>query len=144
MARKTIIETNETYKDEKGFVIADHNTGLYLEGNTVIFKAGTVACDDADTWSVEGRFSVKNYRAGIKELLEKGHCAIQGMDLTSIGGVGCEKLTINVISPKIIKDPKEVELCKMLGETIIVNFSGFGNGMTRRLNWDIKKLQLPE
>lgn len=144
MTKKTIVETNETYEDEKGCVTAYCDTGLYLEGDTVIFKAGTVACDDADTWSVEGRFPVKNYRAGIKELLEKGHCVIQGMDLTSIGGIGCQELHIQLISQKTTKDPKEVALHSALGETITVNFSGFGNGMTRRLNWDINLLQLPE
>lgn len=102
MEKKTIVEECKKHKNERGATVVYEDIGFYLEGEKVIFKHSIVGVDDADNWKEEETFPVEKYKSGIKELMEKGYCSIQGADLSKIGSVGCEIIHLRKISDNVI------------------------------------------
>lgn len=147
MERITIVEENETYKDEKGSAVLYKTVGFYIEGDKVIFEDRTVACDSADDWTSVGSFPVENYNKGIKELIEKGCCLIKGNDLSGVGSVGCDTLKLKKISDNAVDGPKIaemlVEVYKRYGFKIIVEFHGLRSSTTC-LYCNVNKLVLED
>jgi hypothetical protein len=126
MERVTIVEECRTYENEKGEVVASEDIGFYIRDDEVIFRHCIVGCDSVDDWTVEETFPIGDYRSGIQELMKKGSCSIKGADLSKIGGVGCETMSLR----------------KMPDGLMAVNYSGLQKGATIYLNCDVNKLVL--
>lgn len=126
MENLTIVEENKTYENEKGEAVVYEDIGFYRRGDEVIFRHCIVGCDEADDWTAEETFPVTDFRSGIQELIRNGSCSIKGADLSEMGGVGCESLSLRKMSEDLME----------------VHYSGFQRGGTIYFNCDVDKLVL--
>jgi hypothetical protein len=121
-----IVEERRTNKNGKGEAVAYENIGFYIKDDEVFFRHCFLGSDEVDDWFVEETFPIGDFRSGIKELVKKGFCSIQGADLSKIGGVGCETMSLRKISDGLM----------------VVNYSGLQKRGTIHLKCDVNKLVL--
>ena len=122
--RLTIAEECITHENEKGEAVVSEDIGFYRRGDEVIFRHCIVGCDSVDDWTAEETFPIEDYRGGIEELMRKGSCSIKGSDLSEIGGVGCETMSLRKMSEGLME----------------VYYSGFQRSGTIYFNCDVNKL----